>query len=122
MLACKELRLDGIAYYSKRVEDQIFSQAAINLALFATYQHGKDYSDICSNIKIGDSFNYSMFRQLGRSSTYKEYELRSIHTGISNMIGDYDRQYEYWDTEFCRFDKFLFAGWRKEDIEFGNAI
>ena len=122
MLACKELKLDGIAYYSKRVEDQAFSQAAVNLALFAEYQPGKEYSELCNHIKIGDSFNYSFFRQLGNSSTYKDYNLRSIHTGTFNVIGDYDRQYEYWDTEFCRFDKFLFSGCRKDKIEFGDAI
>ena len=42
MLACKELGYDGIAYFSKRVSDEIFAYAAINLALFAPYQPKKN--------------------------------------------------------------------------------
>lgn len=38
------------------------------------------------------------------------------------MIGSYNQQYEYWATEFCRFDKFLFADWKKDEIDFGNAL
>lgn len=37
MLACKNLGLDGVAYFSKRIEDEIFGFCAINLALFAPY-------------------------------------------------------------------------------------
>lgn len=75
---CKKLGLDGIAYYSKQVEDDIFSQSAINLALFATFKHNQNYSEICNHIKVGDSFNYQMFRQLGHISTNKDYVLRAL--------------------------------------------
>ena len=122
MLACNELGLDGVAYYSKRVDDQMFSQAAINLALFAIYRYGNDYSGICEHIKIDDSFNYSLFRQLGQPSIYRGYDLRCMHTGFVNMIGNYKRQYEYQFTNFCEFDKFLFSGWEKDKIEFGHAV
>ena len=57
MLACNELGYDGVAYYSKRVEDQMFAQAAINLALFSVYEYNKEYANICAHIKIGNSFN-----------------------------------------------------------------
>ena len=122
MLACNELGYDGVAYYSKRVEDQVFAQAAINLALFSVYEYNKEYAKICEHIKVGNSFNYSLFKQLGKASANTTYELRCLRTGIINNIGSYERQYSYADTDFCRFDKFLFSDWKKDDIDFGNAI
>ncbi len=122
MLACKELGIDGVAYYSKRVEDQMFAQAAINVALCAIYEKGKEYSRACEHMKVGRSFNYSVFKQLGYSNTYKTYNLRCLKTGIPNNIGSYERQFEYSSTEFCRFDQFLFEVWKKDDIDFGNAL
>lgn len=120
MLACKDLGLDGIAYYSKRVSDQMFAQAAINLALFTSYQKGEEYSDLCNHIKVGGAYNYFMFQQLNKVDS--DYELRSIHTPFINNIGSYDRQYTYRETNFCLFDKFLFSEWNKDFIEWGNAL
>lgn len=125
MLACKELGYDGVAYFSKRVSDEIFAYAAINLALFTPYQSNKKYSTVCEHIKIDDSFNYSMYKQLGRINRDHTYELRLLRTGITTNIGEYreERQFQYATTEFCAFDKFLFATWKqKDEIEWGNAL
>lgn len=125
MLACKELGYDGVAYFSKRVSDEIFAYAAINLALFAPYQDNRKYSTVCERIKIDDSFNYSMYKQLGRINRDHTYELRLLRTGIITNIGEYreDRQFQYAMTEFCAFDKFLFSTWKQKDkIEWGNAL
>jgi hypothetical protein len=56
-------------------------------------------------------FNYSFFKQLQPSLTYKEYPLRVVNTGLITNIGDYDRQFPYRKTKFYEFDKFLFATW-----------
>lgn len=123
MLACKELGLDGIAYYSKRVDNQVFGFSAVNLALFAPYKSGSDYSEICRKIKIDDSFNYALFRQLNAIARNNSYRLRLDQTGRINNIGNYRHQYNYRDTAFYQFDRFLFSGWMdKEDISFGNAL
>lgn len=125
MLACKELGYDGIAYFSKRVNDEVFADAAINLALFAPYQKNKKYSEICEHIKIDDSFNYSMYKQLGHSQQECSYELRLNGTGRITNIGEYrkGRQFQYMMTEFGAFDKFLFSAWKEKDvIEWGNAL
>lgn len=125
MLACKELGYDGVAYFSKRVNDEIFAYAAINLALFAPYQRGKDYSNICEHIKIDESFNFSMYKQLGHSDRNCTYELRIANTGRKTKIGEYrkGRQFRYITTEFAAFDKFLFATWtEKNTIDWGNAL
>lgn len=125
MLACRELGYDGIAYFSKRVNDEIFAYAAINLALFASYQVHKKYSTVCEHIKINDSFNYSMYKQLGYAYRDRAYDLRLSKTGLITNIGEYrvDRQFQYTMTEFGAFDKFLFSTWTdKNTIEWGNAI
>ncbi len=125
MLACKELGYDGVAYFSKRVSDEFFAYAAINLALFAPYERGKNYSSICEHIKVEDSFNYSLYKQVGNRYASRGYDLRLIHTGIITNIGSYKkgRQFSYAETEFCRFDRFLFSSWEeKDEVEWGNAL
>lgn len=125
MLACKELGYDGVAYFSKRVSDEIFAYAAINLALFAPYQQKKNYSAICEHIKIDESFNFSMYKQLGRLNRECTYDLRLGRTGLITNIGEYrkERQFQYVTTEFAAFDRFLFATWTdKETIDWGNAV
>ena len=125
MLACKELGYDGVAYFSKRVNDEIFAYAAINLALFTPYQSNKKYSTVCEHIKIDDSFNYFMYKQLGAIYRNCRYDLRLDSTGIITNIGEYrvSRQFKYTFTDFCEFDKFLFASWSEKDvIEWGNAL
>lgn len=120
MLACQELGLDGIVYYSKRVVNQLFAQAAINLALFTKYVSGREYGDACRHIKVGDSFNYFIFRQLDIPDD-EGYPLRCVGTGAINNIGNFERQYSYTSTNFCLFDQFLFAGWDK-NVSWGNAL
>ena len=110
MMACKRLGYDGVAYYSKRVSDEIFARCAINLALFVNYTG--EYSEIVKHMKMDDAFNYGLFKQLCASLTYKDYDLRSTRTGFITNIGTYDRQYPYTETKFPDFDKFLFTTWR----------
>ncbi|WP_034445779.1 RES domain-containing protein [Butyrivibrio sp. AE2032] len=110
MMACRKLGYDGVAYYSKRVSDEVFSLCAINLALFVNYD--KDYSEIVKHMKIDDAFNYFIYQQLWDSLKYKNYPLRAVSTGKITNIGNYDRQYPYRETEFINFDKFLFTTWR----------
>ena len=62
MIACKRLGYDGIAYYSKRVYDEVFALCAINLALFVDYEG--EYSELVNHIKIDDAFNYGLYKQL----------------------------------------------------------
>ena len=110
MMACKKLGYDGVAYYSKRVSDEMFSLCAINLALFVNYEN--DYSKIVKHMKIDDAFNYAIYSKLAHTLKYKNYELRSVNTGFITNIGSYDRQYPYRETEFFEFDQFLFTTWR----------
>lgn len=123
MLACKELGLDGVAYFSKRVDDEIFAYAAINLALFAGYKKGKKYSELCEHIKIDDSFNYALFNQILVNGRTQQYNLRIDNTGFTTNIGRYKRQVPYWETMFHEFDKYMFASWKDKDkLSWGHAV
>ena len=122
MLACKKYGLDGVAYYSKRVDDEIFAFPAVNVALFAQYKSGKQYAEVCNHIKVGNSFNFALFKQLNSTSFNNNYRLRCLRIAVPNNIGNYERYYPYKDTQFAEFDKFLFSGWDHNNIEFGNAI
>ena len=116
MLACNNLGLDGVAYYSKQVDDEMFSMAAINVALFVKYKSiNSKKSLLDDHIKIDDSFNYQLFRQLEWSPDYN-YDLRCLKIPMSNKIGNYRRQYDYADTSFCKCDQFLYSGWKDKDI------
>lgn len=127
MMACKKMGYDGVAYYSKRVYDEVFARCAINLSIFVNYK--KEYSDIVNHIKIDDTFNYAVYKNLLPSLKYKQYELRTVRTGFINNIGSYDRQYPYRETDFYNFDQFLFTTWRdkpngkaKEVIPWGMLL
>lgn len=52
MLACKRLGFAGVAYFSKRVESELFAVTAINLALFAEYKKGQEYGEICNDTGV----------------------------------------------------------------------
>lgn len=126
MMACKKLKYDGVAYYSKRVDDEMFSLCAINLALFVDYD---DTSLLIDHLKIDDSFNYALYKQLDASLKYKKYEMSSVSTGFITNIGNYYRQYPYRETDFFHFDEFLFCTWRdkvnapgKDQIGWGEII
>lgn len=127
MMACKKMGYDGVAYYSRRVDDELFALCAINLALFVDYND--EYSEMIKHMKVDDAFNYSLYKQLNSSLKYREYELRSTYTEYITNIGSYDRQYPYRETEFCDFDKFLFTTWSnkpksksKDEIPWGVEI
>lgn len=111
MMACKKLGYDGVAYYSKRVDDEVFALCAINLALFADY--GKRVS-LEKHMKIDDSFNFFLFTHLASSLKYRDYNLRSVSTKFITNIGGYDRQYPYREISFFEFDKFLFSTWKNK--------
>lgn len=123
MLACRKYNIDGVAYFSKRVNDELFSFQAINLALFAECGKTRKYGTVCDNIKIDESMNYQLFRQLDLPCRQKQYKLRADGEPFLNMIGRYRYVYRYNETCFMDFDRFLFGRWKdKDDLPWGNAV
>lgn len=126
MMACRKLKYDGVAYYSKRVDDELFALCAINLVLFVDYENE---DSVIKHMKIDDSFNYALFQKLNRMCKYRDYDLSSVSTGFITNIGNYTKQYSYKETEFFDFDKFLFSTWqykinapKKDEMEWGAFI
>lgn len=122
MVACKKLNYDGIAYFSKRVANDIFALCAINLALFVDYEG--EYSSVVNHMIMNDSFNYKLYKQLYPSANKKYYQLRTIGTRYVTNIAVNNYQFHYGETEFCDFDKFLFSSWNvkprdKKEIKWG---
>lgn len=113
MLACLKNGLDGITYFSKQTGNEIFSHVVgVNLVLFGKYDgEYEGVSKICRNIEIGDSFNFSMFKQLLFSLKYKEYPLKIGDSMLTKNIGTFKRQFPYKETQFYEFDKYIFANW-----------
>lgn len=115
MLACKNVPYYGIAYYSKRVENDIFANhVCVNLAIFALYSGEPKVSDVCRDIKITESMNYEMFRNLNPSLKYKNTYLNVVDSRNPINIGEFKRQYPYRETEFYDFDVYLVASLEKE--------
>lgn len=116
MLGAKKLGFDGVAYYSKRVRNDAFSLCAINLALFMNYRKQDNYPDLVDHIKLDDSFNFSVFKQLLPCARAGQYELRSVNNPyiVNISTNNEDRQFSFRDTEFYEFDCFLFDSWTKK--------
>lgn len=112
MIACKKLHYDGVAYYSKRVSDEIFAFCAINLALFIQYKG--EYSELVKHMIMDDLFNFALYKKLRAPQVSIEYELRSTRTGLITNIGTYEKQFSYRETDFYKFDQFLFASWNRD--------
>lgn len=110
MLACKEAGYYGVSYYSKRmVNDRFADHVCANLAIFALYNGETKVSDICRDIKLTNSMNFELFKNLKPSLKYKDACLNVTNSKRPVNIGDFERQYPYNETEFYYFDKYLVA-------------
>lgn len=112
MLVGRNLGLEGIAYYSKQVEDDRFAHMiAVNLALFAKYNGESRYSEICKDVELSPSYNYAMFKQLGYDEKRKisSTELNICNTKRPKLMGTFERCNGYCSTEFYDFDRYLFS-------------
>ena len=110
MLSCLSLNLDGVAYYSKQVDnDANFGNLCVNLALFAKYNKEEKYSSICNHIKLSPSFNFSMFKNIKESHRLNDYNLCIDKKLFNNYISFNGYYVEYNHTDFYDFDKFIFS-------------
>lgn len=114
MLTCKEIGIDGIAYYSKRVVEERLAVSAVNVALFAEYNKG-DKSKLLEDVAIEDSMNFGMYHHFSSGIRNSGYPLRIEGCTIINSIGNYKRQIDYRMTDFYEFDKYLYKIWIDAD-------
>ena len=119
MLAIKDSEYDGVAYYSKKTAGDMYSRAAINLALYARYNPNTDdcfSGDLARKVKIGDSYNLATFQHLKRYA----YASNSYRMAIDDMggrvgIGERGRFIHYRDTIFHDFDVYMFSNWKNRE-------
>lgn len=81
---------------------------------FVDYDLNGEYSQLVKHMKIDDSFNYALYKQLLPSLKYQHYALRSTDNAFITNIGSYDRQHPYSETEFFEFDRYLFSTWQSK--------
>ena len=55
------------------------------------------------------------YKQLSKDAKTAEYNLKCLNTGIYPAVGNYDNYDKYSNTEFCKFDKYIFANWLDKD-------
>ena len=121
MLSCKKKNLYGVAYYTKKVENDYFAVGyGVNLAVFANYQENSELSPICEDMKVTNSMNYSLFKNLNlgfidnigfkmdENNNRKEIGVNIDKISCFKNIGNFDRQNGYCSTDFYKLDKYLF--------------
>ncbi len=112
MLACKDQGLDGVSYYSKRIDnDSITGAVSVNIALFALYDGVAEYSPVCQKVDIDESLNFAMFKNLGHSQRYRNYRLAVLNSPFAIGIKMGGRSFPYSETEFSELDQYLFINW-----------
>lgn len=120
MLACSNKGLDGLISYTVKASNEVFSRVCgQNLTLFAKYPKNKfdpkgDYSDIMDDIEIFDAYGMASFEQL-EPAAREEISMLNIENDTEHYkkVGSFRYQFDYSNTKFCLFDRFLFGTWDK---------
>ena len=126
MQCLSELKINGIAYASKKVIDSTLAfPQCINLAIpmkinkkFETKNETDNYADMCQDISLTDPVNFSEFIKMGGNN--KTHTIGSWTPTFSyELFGDgylpecliylSGKKIYYKETEFANFDNFIFA-------------
>ena len=118
MLAIKDNGYDGVVYYSKKTASDLYSRVSVNLALYATFDPGKDvlYSSCLSKrVFIGNSYNFALYQHLNGVNLMNSYRLAIDGMNGRVIIGDSGKYYLYRNTLFHDFDAHIFSGWKNRE-------
>jgi len=114
MMNLPKLKIDGIAYVSKRMEPQEEKSALplmVNIALPVISVKGNGiYGDICSKIEITDPVNFQEFQGLDSGAEPLRQRCYFINTCRNNHKRDFyyaKRLTKYQNTSFFHLDDFL---------------
>ncbi len=109
MLCLKKNKIDGVAYFSKRVPEYIpfheFGQLSANVAIMAYYEGFKEeqkYSAICDKIEFSKPINFSEFKQIKNTHNRKKSD-NWVHKR-AYLTDDF---IEYNDTYFAELENYL---------------
>ena len=115
MKSCIKLNFNGIIYYSTHSSDNLMNLVCgYNIALYIDFKEEDDSSPIFeSKTHHGDSVNYAMFKNTLPSFNNMQYDLAVHNTGDIANIGSFKNQIPYFETQFCKYDNFIFARWNE---------
>ncbi len=104
-LSCIKLGLDGIAYFSKQLNNDCWALGiGINIAFFVPYEPDPDSFDLSKVVKVTTPLNFSSFKQLNTDASSSSI----INSNESKYIEmNSDLTVKYSDTQFCRLDNYL---------------
>lgn len=110
MISCQKLGMDEVLYYScKTSRTEI---AAVNVALYAKYPLNKfgihtDLADISNHMRIGDPYNYSLFKQYNEQELFEDDLLWIDNCKWIKSTNVQNKYVDYREMIFHDFDKHL---------------
>ena len=116
MLACLDRGLDGIAYYSKRVENELYAAPAINITMFPKKDGKDDKTTLEKNVKIGNSFNYAIYKEIKNiDKSTVEMEDNQNLKDCKVFIDSAGTDIFYSALGFYDFDRYLLQSFKSKD-------
>lgn len=107
MLCLKELKIDGIAYISKKCEDDSNHVHLVNLALpvFDLFDTNKEYGKLCDYLELTRAYNFSSFIESKSVQNNKKSYVNQIYN--NGKINCNNGIISYNNTQFSHFDNYL---------------
>lgn len=100
------LETEGVAYISKRVDDDSSNYPiCVNLAI-PMKKRNDNYSEFAKNISLTEPVNYAEYKKVLRFPTYGS-RTASFGSVIEQDISCLGKQIPYQHHEFCAFDDYL---------------
>ncbi|HBG4726887.1 TPA: hypothetical protein RQA65_000918 [Clostridioides difficile] len=105
MQCIKELKIDGIAYISKKINNDVSFSRNVNLAIPIFDIENEEFGEICNHFELTKPYNFSSFLNIKDANIEKCSYLNSIE---NNEKVHYNNSYEsYYNLKFCDFDDYL---------------
>lgn len=104
-LSCIKSGLDGIAYFSKQLNNDCWALGiGVNIALFVDYETDCDFFKLFDVLDVTTPLNFSSFKQLNAAAS-SSHIINSNESKYIEMNSDLTVKYS--DTQFCRLDNYL---------------
>lgn len=111
MLACKEKKINGIAYLSTQSSDSFSYPQAVNLAIMMSKGKSDKYWNRLNDVRITNPVCFAEFLMRPKENESKEnvkaFVNALFHDDFSNTIKLADRPSTYTQTSFSGFDEYL---------------
>lgn len=124
MQVCNELKIDGIAYLSKRITDYYAYPQAVNLAISVPYNVDLLYWEKANEVLITEPVRFSDFCEMKIANQgiaqFSSYVNEIYKNSLNNDIWIAGNEMKYTDTKFSAFDEYLVSQKFKSFINFSS--